>query len=391
MTTADIKDVSMTYSSALEIAKAIDDKRLDFNGMRGTLDNLIDRLNGQWEGTAQREFLTAYNKLKPKLKLISETMERYSREIRMTVKAEQETDATSSTDFRGLDAWFMQGAMIGALDRGKQSNGPSLKGTRKEGMTEKNTTDGTQLNHAQKIDTAPTIADLERSLEDRKNNDFLNRYSSTNVASKDHSGITSYIGKAGSETKGNYGSASVNAYFGKAEADTKLKASIYKGKKEQEFSDGKIDNKQKQSLLNAEASASASVAAVSADAKGNLGNDTLGISGKAEGTLVGAKAEAKGVAAIGEEGVNLYVKGEAIVSAAEGKASGTISILGIDIKATVGGYAGALGVEAKAGIVENKVVAKAGAAALLGVSVGVEIGFNDTGWEQFVDAVTFWK
>ena len=90
MTTADIKDVSMTYSSALEIAKAIDDKRLDFNGMRDTLDHVVDSLSEEWEGAARREFLTAYNKLKPKLKTISETMERYSAEIKTTVAAEEE-------------------------------------------------------------------------------------------------------------------------------------------------------------------------------------------------------------------------------------------------------------------------------------------------------------
>ena len=106
MITADIKDVSMTYSSALEIAKAIDNKRLDFNGMRGTLENLVDSLSGQWEGTTQREFLTAYNKLKPKLKLISETMERYSKEIRAVVAAEEDQDKTSSTEFKGIDYWF---------------------------------------------------------------------------------------------------------------------------------------------------------------------------------------------------------------------------------------------------------------------------------------------
>lgn len=135
MTTADIKDVSMTYSSALEIAKAIDDKHLDFIGMRGTLDNLVDRLNGQWEGTAQREFLTAYNKLKPKLKLISETMERYSKEIRATVKAEQEADAGAATSFRGLDSWFgasivsTSATSVGAVTSASHLNLPGRSGT----------------------------------------------------------------------------------------------------------------------------------------------------------------------------------------------------------------------------------------------------------------------
>jgi len=107
MTTADMKDVSMTYSSALDIARAIDDKRFDFNGMRDTLDSLVEGLSGEWEGTAQREFLTAYKKLKPKLKLISETMERYSTEIRATVAAEEEQEQASASGFHGISSWFM--------------------------------------------------------------------------------------------------------------------------------------------------------------------------------------------------------------------------------------------------------------------------------------------
>lgn len=124
MTTADIKDISMTYSSALEIARAIDDKRLDFNGMRDTLDRLVDSLSSEWEGTAQREFLTAYNKLKPKLKTISETMERYSTEIRATVAAEEEQEQASASGFHGISSWFMPSGI-----------GPESKSSAKEGGT----------------------------------------------------------------------------------------------------------------------------------------------------------------------------------------------------------------------------------------------------------------
>lgn len=120
MTTAIIQDVTMTYGSALNIANAIEDKRLDFNGMRGTLENLVDSLSGQWEGTAQREFLTAYNKLKPKLQLINETMERYSNEIKKTVAEEQEQDQASSSGLRGIESWFMQGSSV-CSNRGSRS------------------------------------------------------------------------------------------------------------------------------------------------------------------------------------------------------------------------------------------------------------------------------
>lgn len=137
MITADIKDVSMTYSSALEIAKAIDNKRLDFNGMRGTLENLVDSLSGQWEGTTQREFLTAYNKLKLKLKLISETMERYSKEIRAVVAAEEDQDKTSSTEFKGIDYWFRPiGNSSEPAKNDKQSKSKKSKKTQEKAKTE---------------------------------------------------------------------------------------------------------------------------------------------------------------------------------------------------------------------------------------------------------------
>ena len=57
------------------------------------------------------------------------------------------------------------------------------------------------------------------------------------------------------------------------------------------------------------------------------------------------------------------------------------------ITGKIGGHAGALGVGGKAGIVNNKFVLEGEVAALLGVSGGVEIGFNDEGWDNFTEGV----
>ena len=99
---------------------------------------------------------------------------------------------------------------------------------------------------------------------------------------------------------------------------------------------------------------------------------------------------AKGQFSVGEDGVNMNLKGETMVSAIEGEASGTINILGLEITGKVGGYAGAAGIKGKVGIEDNKFVLEGGAAALLGGSVGIEIGFNEEGWDNFVDFLTFW-
>lgn len=99
------------------------------------------------------------------------------------------------------------------------------------------------------------------------------------------------------------------------------------------------------------------------------------------------KAEVKGKFSITEDGVNANVRGEAMASAVEGEAKGTINILGIEITGSIGGYAEALGVEGKVGVEDNKFVMRGGVAALLGVSGGVEIGFNDEGWDNFIEGV----
>lgn len=41
-------------------------------------------------------------------------------------------------------------------------------------------------------------------------------------------------------------------------------------------------------------------------------------------------------------------------------------------------------------IEDNKFVLEGGAAALIGGSAGIEIGFNDEGWDNFVDFIVFW-
>ena len=221
-------------------------------------------------------------------------------------------------------------------------------------------------------------------------------------------GITAWLGKASAEAENEWGHAGVNAYLGKAEAAADADFVFMETKKKKEYVDGKWVEKTVTEFITAEASAGASVSVLAVDAEAGVGTDMLGAEVEAEGSVGNAKAEAKGEFSITEDGVNANVGGEAMVSAVEGQASGTINILGIEIKGKIGGYAGAVGVEGKVGIEDNKFVMEGGAAALLGVSGGVEIGFNDEGWdnftegvkegwndftddvEDFVDFVTFW-
>ena len=207
---------------------------------------------------------------------------------------------------------------------------------------------------------------------------------------KDKPKVTAWLGKASAETQNEAGYAKVNGYIGKAEAKADADFDFMETSKEKEYKNGEWTEKKVTTFLNAEAGADASVSVLEGEAEAGVGSDMLGLEGKVEGGIGNADAEVKGKFSVGKKGVNAYAKGEAMVSAVEGKAKGTINILGLEITGKATGYAGAVGVEGKVGIENNKFVIEGGAAALVGGSVGLEIGFNDEGWDNFVDYISFW-
>lgn len=205
-----------------------------------------------------------------------------------------------------------------------------------------------------------------------------------------NSGVTAWIGKTSAEVQNELAYAGVNAYLFKCEVDSKADFDFMNTESKTEYKNGEWSDKSTTTFLAAEVVAGASASVFAVDVDAGIGSDMLGIGVKAEGNAGNATAEVKGKLSVGEDGINAYAKGEAMVSAVEGKAEGSINILGLEITGKVGGYAGALGVEGKIGVEKNKFVLKGGAAALIGGSVGLEIGLNDEGWDNFVDFVTFW-
>lgn len=205
-------------------------------------------------------------------------------------------------------------------------------------------------------------------------------------------GVTAWIGKANAETQNEWGYAGVNAYLGKVDASVKSDFSFMESKTKQEYKNGKwTEQPTTTEFLKAELGAGVDVSALAADGEAGIGSDMLGAEVSGEGSLGNAEASLKGKISISEEdGVELNLKGKAMVSAVEGEVKGTLNILGLEITGSIGGYAGGLGVEGEAYFDDGRFKLKGGAAALLGGSVGLEIGFNDTGWDNFVDAVTFW-
>ena len=207
---------------------------------------------------------------------------------------------------------------------------------------------------------------------------------------EDGIGVEAYVGKGtASYQKGDI-SAEVNGYIGKAKADFDTEFSLFEVETERKKEDGKWVEEEVITLINAEAGTEASVSVLSGDATLEAGDDMLGSEVEAEGDVLTAGVEGKGKFSIGEKGVNAYVEGGAMAAAAKGKVKGTVNILGLEFSVTAGGYAGAIGVEGKYGFEDGKFVAEGGAAAGVGGSFGIEIGVNKTGWNNFVDFVTFW-
>lgn len=204
--------------------------------------------------------------------------------------------------------------------------------------------------------------------------------------------VTAWGGKAYAEIQNEVGYANVNAYCGKIDAGVKSDFSFMESKTKKEFRNGEWTEKTTTEFLNAEIGAGVDMAILAVDGEAGIGSDMLGAEVEGEGSLGNAELSGKGKFSISEEdGIELTAKGKAMVSAAEGEVKGTINILGLEITGSLGGYAGALGVEGEAYFDDGKIKLKGGAAAIIGGSVGIEIGFNETGWDNFVDAVTFWN
>lgn len=92
-----VADISMTYSSMEALAKEISNIQVDFDNMRTGFDSVVQSLEGQWQGAAQKEFTTAYSKLKPKLTTVSEVLSRYSTEITSTAKKQFALDTEGAS------------------------------------------------------------------------------------------------------------------------------------------------------------------------------------------------------------------------------------------------------------------------------------------------------
>ena len=208
--------------------------------------------------------------------------------------------------------------------------------------------------------------------------------------SESNPGVTAWVGKASGKAEGDWGNVEVNGYVGKVEAETKAEFKFMEFETEKKYQDGEWTNREDSwSFVDAELGIGVTGSLLAGDAKSTIGTDNLGTEIELEGGLGNATLEGAGEFSIGDDGVNANLSGKAMISAAEGEASGTINILGFEITGKVGGYAGAVGGEGKVGIEDNKFVIEGGAAALLGVSFGVEIGFNDQGWSDFLDLITF--
>ena len=90
---------SMEYSALTDLAIKISDMDQDFQNMLSDLDNLVDSLDGQWQGKAQVEFATAYNELRPKLSKIGEVLGNYAKEINNATCSEQNLESSNKSIF----------------------------------------------------------------------------------------------------------------------------------------------------------------------------------------------------------------------------------------------------------------------------------------------------
>lgn len=171
------------------------------------------------------------------------------------------------------------------------------------------------------------------------------------------------------EASGSYGILSGDASYGFLNADASAGAFCGLFNDEGKFAPG----------LGLEASASASV--FTAEANGLIGNDYLGVYGKAGVDVLKAEASATlGIGLVDAEGhfkpsCGLGLEAEAIAAQANGSVGGRILGTDVGVNGSIGFGAGA---HLNVGLVDGKFSVDVGAYLGVGASLGFELDFNDT-------------
>lgn len=86
-------DIAMSYGSIEKVSGEIKKMKAEFDEMCLNLNTLVQELNGQWQGNAQREFAVAYSKLQPKLKTIGSIMGDFSTAVLEAANVMKGTDS----------------------------------------------------------------------------------------------------------------------------------------------------------------------------------------------------------------------------------------------------------------------------------------------------------
>lgn len=84
--------ILIDYDALEQAEKKISQHKENFDTMIGDLTSTINKLNGQWEGTAKNEFDAQFESLKPQLKKFAELLGNYAVALNNTVQAGQNVD-----------------------------------------------------------------------------------------------------------------------------------------------------------------------------------------------------------------------------------------------------------------------------------------------------------
>ncbi|MCL2287262.1 MAG: hypothetical protein FWC32_12990 [Firmicutes bacterium] len=181
----------------------------------------------------------------------------------------------------------------------------------------------------------------------------------------------------------NYGvfSANGNIHVGRVQADASFNFFEWVEEYKWDPETGKMVRVAGFDVFNAGASVSAS--AISGNVNINAGDDMLGASVGATGSVAGASAYARiNVGMNDSREINAYARVGAIAYVASGRITSGFDILGIRINGHVGGYVKGVGARGRFGFYDGAFVIEGSVAAYLGINGGISIGFNDAGWQE---------
>ncbi len=92
----------MNYGLVRSVGEEASSIQGEFEALFKSVDSLISGIDGSWQGAAKKEFMTAFDKMKPRFNAVSSNLKSYAAALPRVALIEEDTESQTAGTFHGF-------------------------------------------------------------------------------------------------------------------------------------------------------------------------------------------------------------------------------------------------------------------------------------------------